>query len=370
MPEISLKKNIIVVSVVPQKMTDEEAFKDLQELKQLIDAFDGKVVDYVIQKRDPHDQGLFIGKGKIEEVGALLIEKQVDIIVLNGIVNPSGIFFMKSTWEKIKPKIEVWDRAELIINIFSKHAKTAEAKLQIELATMRHMGPRIYGMGYVLSRQAGSIGTRGIGETNTELMKRHWRDQIRGVNEKLYKLTDERYKQLERRRKIGLKTISLIGYTNAGKTSLFNLLTGKKKLVQNALFVTLDSNVGKIYSNKLKQEILVTDTIGFIKNLPAKLISAFKSTLMESMHADILLEVIDISDSEIEQKIAVVENILKELNILDKKRIFIFNKIDQSDQFMNQELIDKYKHFNPQFISVKNQQGIEGLLNTIDDQLS
>lgn len=362
-------RQFILISIVPQNLSDLDAFKDLKELKELVDADDGKVIDFVIQKREVHNKGLYIGKGKINEVSELMKLQPVDVIVLNAKVHPGQIFEMKTIWQKINPVIEVWDRVDLILNIFSRHARTAEAKLQIELAAMRHMGPRIYGMGYVLSRQGGSIGTRGVGETNTELMKRHWREQMKVIKDKLNKLSDERYRQLENRRKRGLKTISLIGYTNAGKTSLFNLLTGKKKLVQNALFATLDSNVGKFYSKNLNQEIMVSDTIGFIKNLPTRLIDAFKSTLMESVHADILLEVIDISSDNVNQKIQVVENILKELYIYHKKRIFIFNKIDKVENPQLNQLIEKYSKFNPQLISVKDNKGIGDLIQTIEENL-
>lgn len=359
-------KKFLIASIQPRGMNDEQAFRDLKEVKLLVEAYNGKVVDFVIQKREIHDKGLYIGKGKIEEVGELLKANQIDTVVLNGIVNPSHIFYMKTIWQKSNAEIEVWDRVELILQIFSRHAKTSEAKLQIELASMRHMGPRIYGMGFVLSRQAGSIGTRGIGETNTELMKRHWREQMKITTDKLDRLSNEREKQLERRRRNGLKTVSLIGYTNAGKTSLFNLLTGKKKLVQDALFATLDSNIGKIYSRKLNREILTTDTIGFIKNLPAKLINAFKSTLMESIHADVLLQVIDISDEEFESKIIVVENILRELGIEDKKRIYVFNKIDKSNGINKKYLAERYERFSPQFISVKEHNGIPDMLNVVE----
>lgn len=367
--EMTETGHFLIVSIITRKTTDIEAFNDLKELKQLVDAYDGKIIEFVIQNREIHDKGPYIGRGKIQEIGDLLKKYPINVIVLNGIVNPSQIFDMKSIWQKINPQIEVWDRIDLILHIFSRHARTAEAKLQIELASMRHMGPRIYGMGEVLSRQAGSIGTRGIGETNTELMKRHWREQMKIITNKLDKLTADRNNQLEHRRRIGLKTVSLIGYTNAGKTSLFNLLTGKKKLVQNALFVTLDSSVGKIYSKKLQQEILITDTIGFINNLPAKLISAFKSTLMESIHADILLHVIDSSDEEIELKIETVENILKELKIENKKRIYIFNKIDVNPGINRTELLEKYEQYDPQLISVRKNIGIEKLINTIEKNL-
>lgn len=209
------------------------------------------------------------------------------------------------------------------MEIFDKHAQSTEAKLQIELAAMRHMGPLIYGMGMILSRQAGGIGGVGIGETNTELMKRHWKHQMKKVEDKIKKHFEDRERQLQRRARNGAQTVSIIGYTNAGKTSLFNVLTGKKNVVQNALFVTLDSSTGKIFLSKTKKEILISDTIGFIRNLPASLIDAFKSTLMESIHADVLLFIIDVSDEDYEQKIEVVEEVLYELHIQNKKRIHV-----------------------------------------------
>lgn len=362
-------RQFLVISIIPHNISDIEAYRDLKEVKELIDTYGGKIIDFIIQKREIHDKGKYIGRGKIKEVSEILKTNPIDVIVLNSNVNPGHIFDMKSIWQKFRPEIEVWDRTDLVLHIFSRHAFTAEAKLQIELAAMRHMGPRIYGMGQVLSRQAGSIGTRGIGETNTELMKRHWRTQIKIVTNKLEKLADDHKKQLEHRRRNGLKTVSLIGYTNAGKTSLFNLLTGKSKLVQNALFATLDSNVGKLYSKNLNQDILVSDTIGFINNLPAKLIDAFKTTLMESLHADILLQVIDCTDESMEQKIIVVEKILKELNIENKKRYYVFNKIDKAPDLNIKEFQEKYRRFRPQFISVKNNIGISKLIHAIEENI-
>ncbi len=362
-------KNFLIISIIPHNVSDIQAFNDLKELKELVDTYGGKVIDFITQNREIHDKGDYIGKGKINEVSELLKQKQIDFIVLNTIAKPGQLFSMKTIWQASNPAIEVWDRIDLILHIFSLHARTAEAKLQIELAAMRHMGPRIYGMGKVLSQQAGSVGTRGIGETNTELMKRHWRQQMKIIKDKLDKLDQDRKIQLDRRRRNGIKTVSLIGYTNAGKTSLFNSLTGKNKLVQNALFVTLDSTTGKLYSQKLQQEILISDTIGFINSLPAKLIEAFKSTLTESIHADILLQVIDVSDKEFEQKIEVVENILKELKIDNKKRIYIFNKTDKSNGINKQMLEEKYQTYHPQFISVKTHQGIPDLLNIVEQFL-
>jgi GTP-binding protein HflX len=181
----------------------------------------------------------------------------------------------------------------------------------------------------------------------------------------LKKLADEREKQLEKRRRNGLQTISLVGYTNAGKSSLFNLLTGKEKLVENALFATLDSTVGKWYIKTLGKEVMVSDTIGFIKDLPPKLIEAFKSTLMESVHADILLHVIDVSDPHMDEKIGVVEGVLYELNVINRKRVYIFNKLDKIAQLDKKVLQEKYNQFSPVFTSAPTGEGLDELSTTI-----
>lgn len=359
-------RQFLLVSIKPKNKTEKEIFLEFKELKELVDAYDGKVVDFVVQNREVHDKGLYLGQGKIQEVRELIKIKRIDIVVLNAIIKPGQLFDMKNFWIKSNPDIEVWDRVDLILHIFARHARTAEARLQIELASMRHMGPRIYGMGEVLSRQGGSIGTRGIGETNTERMKRHWREQMKATADKLEKLILRRYAQHERRRKNGILTLSIIGYTNAGKTSLFNLLTGKDKTAKDSLFVTLDSAVGKVYSKNLKRDLLVSDTIGFITNLPAKLIDAFKSTLMESINADILIQLIDISDDNYESKIEAVNKILIELGIAEKTRIFVFNKIDKEQMIDRDALVKKYKRYFPVFTSVKKKRGIDSLLEQVE----
>jgi GTPase len=362
--------NFLLVSIIPHSVSDEETFKDLKELKSLVEAHGGKVVEYVIQRREVHDKGMYIGSGKIAEISSMIRELKVDVVILNAIVKPGHIFEITNMLSKTKRTIKVWDRVDLILQIFSRHAHTAESKLQIELAAMRHMGPRIYGMGKEMSRQGGGIGTLGVGETNTELMKRHWRTQIKKTKDKLDKLSLDRERQLARREKIGFKTISIVGYTNAGKSSLFNALTGKRKDVENALFVTLDSSVGKVKLPKTKQEILLSDTIGFIRNLPPELVDAFKSTLMESMHADLLIHVIDVSDDDMERKIDAVEDVLTSLDIRDKKRIYVFNKIDNLNGKSIAALKEQYADFYPQFISVKENQGTDDVLTSIDDVLA
>jgi len=365
----SEKQRVLLISILQKNVSDSEALVNLRETKQLIEAYGAELTDAIIQRREVHDKGRYIGAGKIKHAGEIIKREQIDIVVLNDIVKPGDLFDMKKIWWKNKPNIEVWDRVDLILQIFSKHANTAEARLQIDLAAMRHMGPRIFGMGMVLSRQSGGIGGRGIGETNTELMKRHWRSQMKKAKDKLFKLSEERERQLERRRRNGVKTISLVGYTNAGKTSLFNLLTGKKNLVENALFATLDSATGKIFLPEFNEEILLSDTIGFIQNLPTELIDAFKSTLLESTHADLLLHVIDVSDPNYKKKILVVENILQDLGIHKTKKIYVFNKTETVDPALLSDLKEDYEYFTPQFVSVKKESGIEALLTQIKQSL-
>jgi GTP-binding protein HflX len=368
MKNISHTERFLLVSIVPHNIAEEDILKSLTETVSLIESYGGAMVDALLQKREVHDKGMYIGAGKIEEAIQLIKEKKIDIVVLNGIIKPGQIYELKTQLAKANREIEVWDKIDLILHIFSAHAATSESKLQIELAAMRHMGPRIYGMGEEMSQQGGGIGTRGIGETNTELMKQHWRKQIKMTEGKLKKLSAERARLIERRKELGLKTISIVGYTNAGKTSLFNRLVRKHKLTQDALFVTLDSTTGKLYLPKLQQEILISDTIGFIQDLPPELIDAFKSTLMESMHADMLLHIIDASDPHFEQNIVVVEDILHSLGVDQKPKIYVFNKMDTAPSEVA-ITTKKYAKFSPQYTSVKADLGIQNLIDAIDDKL-
>jgi GTP-binding protein HflX len=357
------------IHVINPRANKERSVSVGEELESLIATLGGEIVERVIQKLDNPNNATFIGRGKVQEVIEILRKKSVDVVVLNSMAKPRQIMALKKEFQMVSPNIDVWDRVDLILHIFDKHAVTTEAKLQIELARMQYMGPRIYGMGFVLSQQGGGIGTSGIGETNTELMKRHWRNEIKKVTDKLDKVSKTKEQQLNQRTRSGIKTISIVGYTNAGKSALFNTLTGKNTLVENALFATLDSTSGKMYLHNIKQEVLVTDTIGFIRNLPPRLIKAFTSTLMEAAHADILLHVIDVSDPEYWEKITTVNGILHDLGINPDDAIYIFNKIDLVPDIHKENILQKYADHNPLFISVKTGEGIGKIQEAIENRL-
>lgn len=331
------KLKAILVDVIDPKTSKTDAERRLLELECLVNTFGGIVAISIIQKRGVPDYGTYMGKGKANEILSLAEEENVDLVVLNNILKPSQIYNLQEHFKDLE--LKVWDRVDLILKIFDKHAKSTEAKLQIELASIKHMGPRIFGMGIELSKQAGAMGLRaGQGESNTEMMKRHLKTQELNLLKKLkhYEVINEGHRK--RRKRQNFKTAALVGYTNAGKSSLLNALTNKGAYVADQLFATLSTRVGKLYIQDKKaledgnytpgKEILVSDTIGFIQDLPPDLIKAFKSTLAETVEADILLHVIDITDPDIHKKIKIVEEILTQLELDEKPKIYIFNKLD------------------------------------------
>ncbi len=369
---LSLLKNprFMLIGLVPPFEAKEKTLANFEEVQSLVHTFGGTVYAAIAQNSTRADSSTYIGTGKTQEVAEAIVKEKIDIIVINDSVKPSQLYTLKKIFEQSKPDILIWDRIDLILHIFKKHASTALAKLQIKLADIRHMGPQLYGMGLVLSRQGGGIGTRGVGETNTEIMRRRWKHEIKNVEKKLNKLTLNQRQQIDRRQRIGLLTISIIGYTNAGKTTLFNTLTKKSNPVRNVLFTTLDSSVGKFYLPVIGHVELLSDTIGFIKNLPPQLIEAFKSTLMETVNADLLLHVIDISDPLMKDKITVVEEILRNLGVETKKQIYIFNKIDIAKKANRIGLEKQYRAFHPQFVSAKSRAGNSPLIEAIEKELA
>ena len=366
-----MSQKTILVDVIPPDISKEESLQRLEELESLVKTYGGMVVVKVIQKKGTPDYKTYVGSGKIQEILAQNKESdkknKANLLIINNLLKPSQIYNLGEVCKK--EDIEVWDRIDLILKIFDKHAKSVEAKLQIELAAIRHMGPRIYGLGLELTRQAGGIGTRGIGETNIQIMKRHLKRREQKIREKLrhYDLVQANHRK--QRRSKDLKTVSLVGYTNAGKSTLLNALTKKGVYVADKLFATLETTVGQLYMPGVEKITLLSDTIGFIQDLPPDLIDAFKSTLSEIIDADLLLHVIDISDPLYESKILIVEDILSELGVSNKPKIYVFNKIDLSNNINEPELTDHFNGFSPLFVSSETKEGLADLVSKVEDML-
>lgn len=359
----------MLVGLVKSTGDKEKMIANFEELEALVHTYGGKVFAATTQNFTRKDNATFIGTGKAQEVTETIGREKIDIVVINASVKPGQLYTLKKIFERSNPYIVVWDRIDLILQIFSKHAQTSEARLQIKLAFLRHMGPRIFGMGMELSQQAGGIGAKGIGETNTEIMRRHFRYEIRNVNKQLQKINKTKQQQITKRKNSGSPTVSIIGYTNAGKSTLFNTLTGDKNTVGDALFVTLSSNVSKIYLPKIKKDLFLTDTIGFIQNLPHELIESFKSTLMETIQSDLILHLIDAFDPWMENKIRVVQAILRELNVDNTKQIYVFNKMDKATKLDKNDILKRYYLFQPQFITAKTGEGCNKLIEEIQNTL-
>jgi GTP-binding protein HflX len=351
----------VLADVIHFATSKQEAEDRLTELADLTRTYGGIVVVKTIQRRAKPDYSTFIGKGKIQEILNTQAEHQANVVIVNEILKPGQIYNLQ---EALQPKkIKVWDRIDLILEIFDKHAHSAEAKLQIELARVRHMGPRIYGMGEQLGRQRGGTGTRGGGgEMNTEVMKRHLREQERRILDKLKSYEGQHREQHKFRTKKDFKTVALVGYTNAGKTSLLNALTKRKEYSADKLFATLETRVGQVYLPNLGAKALLSDTIGFIQGLPPDLVQAFRSTLSEAIHADLILHVIDASDPHWAMKIEVVNKILKDLDLDNRPQIKVFNKADQLLDQPDLEDADVY-------VSAQTGEGLDGLKDLITKKL-
>jgi GTP-binding protein HflX len=371
---LSSLPRFLVLQVISKQQKKEDARIALDELAQLIDTFGGQVVSEIVQRREHPDPASYIGRGKIEEIKQLCQTHDIDVVVVNAQAKSGQLFRIEKELWQVNTKIMVWDRIDLILNIFDQHATTTESKLQIKLARVTHMGPRIYGLGKTeLSRQGGGVGTRGKGETNIEFERRQIKIDRQKIQQDLKKILSQKHDRLTKRNQLGIGPVALVGYTSAGKTTLFNTLTGKEKEMNKGLFTTLDTVVGKMKSPDFDQPILVSDTIGFIDNLPPVLFDSFSSTLLESLVAQLLLHVVDASDPQVIHKIEVVEGILEELKAT-QPTILVLNKSDLLTNQQKDQLITHLESaqlsptiFNTLFISAETGAHIDTLKEVISE---
>ena len=294
----------------------------LKELEQLAETAGAKIVATVTQKKDRPDMALFFGKGKIQEISMLIQETNANMIVFDDELSPS-----QQRNIELLLGIKVLDRTALILDIFAQRARSHEGKLQVELAQLRYALPRISGQGLVLSRLGGGIGTRGPGETKLEVDRRHIRSKINDIEKQIEAIKKQRQLHRENRESSNISTVALVGYTNSGKSTLLNALTGSDVFAEDKLFATLDPTTRQV-TLSTNQKVLITDTVGFIQKLPHHLVSAFRATLEEVQSADLLLHVIDSSQINYKQQMDSVVTVLRELKTADKPTLNVFNKID------------------------------------------
>ncbi|PNY18850.1 GTPase HflX [Streptococcus parauberis] len=317
------KERVILLGVALQ--TSENFDMSMKELASLAETAGAEVVNNYTQNREKYDSKTFIGSGKLAELKEIVEAEDIDTVIVNNRLTARQNSNLEAELE-----VKVIDRMQLILDIFAMRARSHEGKLQVHLAQLKYMLPRLVGQGIMLSRQAGGIGSRGPGESQLELNRRSIRNQITDIEKQLAVV--EKNRQTIRDKRIGSETfkIGLIGYTNAGKSTIMNVLTDDGQYEANELFATLDATTKQIYLQNQFQ-VTLTDTVGFIQDLPTELVAAFKSTLEESRHVDLLLHVIDASDPDHTEHEKVVLDILKDLDMLSIPRLAIYNKMDIAD---------------------------------------
>ncbi|MDA2975723.1 MAG: GTPase HflX [Actinomycetota bacterium] len=339
-----------------------DAERSMRELAALAETAGTLVLDAVIQRRDRPDPATYIGSGKAAELKRIVAQSGADTVICDGELTPGQLRNLEDVI-----KVRVVDRTWLILDIFAQHARSREGKAQVSLAQMQYMLPRIRGWGEALSRQGAGVLARGPGETKIETDRRRIRDQMAKLRKDLAAMSQTREIQRRSRRKNAIPAIAIAGYTNAGKSSLLNQLTGAGVLVEDALFATLDPTVRKI---KLPsgREVTVTDTVGFVRHLPHQLVEAFRSTLEEITDADLVLHLLDGSDESPVSQLNAVREVLAELGLTEVKELVVINKVDVAGA----QTITEMKLLVPDalFISAKTGTGLAQLLELIDEKLA
>jgi GTPase len=362
------EKAILVCTTIPKsgsyKSVKQKAYKEhLEELEFLTETAGARVIGKYYQEREKIDSTYFIGRGKAREIADKVEEDDIDLVIFENALSPTQIRNLEKLID-----CKVIDKPALILDIFASNARTAEAKTQVELAQLQYLLPRLTRQWTHLSKQYGGIGTKGPGETQIETDRRLINTRIAVLKDKLKKIEEQRRTQRQQRK--NFIRIGLVGYTNAGKSTLLNVLTDADVYVEDKLFATLDTStrvLKKINQKKIPHQVLISDTVGFIRNLPHDLIESFKSTLAEVIESDILIHVIDIASESYDEQIKVVEETLHELYNEPKPIIMVFNKVDKLDEEVRQQLISELKinYTDPVFISAS--KGIN--LNALEEKI-
>src|SRR6188474_2335648 len=352
---MSQERAALVGVVNPSNRGD--ADHSLNELAGLADAAGARVVLRMLQERPKPDPATFIGAGKVSSLAAACDETDVDVVIFDNELSPAQLRQLEERLER-----KVIDRTQLILDIFARRARTREGKWQVELAQLKYLLPRLAGSGTALSRLGGGIGTRGPGETKLETDRRRIRVRIQGIQREIEQVRARRAQLRERRQKRSVPTVALVGYTNAGKTTLFNRMTNEQATVSDALFVTLDPLVRQVRLRD-QRELLISDTVGFIDRLPHALVAAFRATLEEVAEADLALHVIDAASPERERHMAAVRRVLEEVGAAGVPVIDVYNKID----VLSQDERRRLQNADPgaALVSARTGEGLDELLQMV-----
>lgn len=352
------EERAILVSVTtrPRK----EAMASLRELDELARSCNIDILETVLQIRKKSDPKHLLGRGKLSEITIAAMQKGATILIFDQELSPAQI---RSITDQVE--IKVIDRTQMILDIFARRAQTREGKLQVELAQLKYMLPRLITLNTAMSRLTGGIGGRGPGETKLELNRRRVRDRITTLTKQIENVKKQRGQQRARRNRKGVPVVSIVGYTNAGKSTLLNTLTQSKVLAEDRLFATLDPSSRRLRFPK-DIEVIITDTVGFIRDLPKELMVSFRATLEELESADLLLHIIDASNPQCEKQIDSVEKILSDLKLDSIPVLKIFNKMDQTDEERREALSREHGGL---FISALNRATLTPLLHRIEDQI-
>ncbi len=360
---------VLVSVLTPDKDPHEQAVS-LDELERLLETAGGKLFCTVVQQLPNPIAKTYIGSGKLEELGELCRANDISLVIFDDELSPVQIRNIEEaiskpdSGDKSDYSVRIIDRSMLILDIFALHAKSGEGKLQVELAQLKYTIPRLTGKGSEMSRLGGGIGTRGPGESKLETDRRHLQRRINSLNAQIAELEKSRLTMRAKRDRSGLQKVAIVGYTNAGKSTLLNRLTGAGILAEDKLFATLDPTT-RAYKLPSGREILLTDTVGFIRRLPHHLISAFRSTLDEVRYTDAVMLLIDASDPEAESQLEVTEKLLYDLGAADKPRLYVLNKCDAAE-YIAPELLYRVKNSDTVAISALDGRGIDDLIEKLE----